>query len=76
MWGLRPLLSKYGMTLTAVENSELFAYVSGGARQGFESNGLTAATLQMDTQRAFGLNDGLFNASALQIHGGNLSPAK
>jgi porin len=76
MWGLRPLLSKYGMTPTAVENSELFGNVSGGARQGFESNGLTTATLQMDTQRAFGLNFGLFNASALQIHGGNLSPAK
>ena len=29
----------------------------------------------MDTQRAFGLNGGLFNASALQIHGGNLSAA-
>ncbi len=27
----------------------------------------------MDTQRAFGLNGGTFNASALQIHGGNLS---
>ena len=27
----------------------------------------------MDTQRAFGWNGGLFNASALQIHGGNLS---
>jgi porin len=73
MWGLRPALSKYGMTLTAVENSELFGNVSGGVRQGLEYNGLTTATLQMDTQRAFGLNGGLFNASALQIHGGNLS---
>ena len=73
MWGLRPFLSKYGMTLTAVENSELFGNVSGGVRQGLEYNGLTTATLQMDTQRAFGLNGGLFNVSALQIHGGNLS---
>ena len=73
MWGLRPLLSKYGMTLSVVENSEVFGNVSGGVRQGFEYNGLTTATLQMDTQRAFGLNGGLFNASALQIHGGNLS---
>ena len=47
--------------------------MSGGVRQGFEYNGLTTATLQLDTQRAFGLNGGLFNASALQIHGGNLS---
>ncbi|MGO9771309.1 MAG: carbohydrate porin, partial [Roseiarcus sp.] len=73
MWGLRPALSKYGMTLTVIENSELFGDVSGGLRRGFEYNGLTTATLQMDTQRAFGLNGGLFNASALQIHGGNLS---
>ncbi|MGD0565493.1 MAG: hypothetical protein ABSA66_20705, partial [Roseiarcus sp.] len=73
MWGVRPFLSKYGMTLTAVENSELFGNVSGGLRQGLEYNGLTTVTLQMDTQRAFGLNGGLFNVSAEQIHGGNLS---
>ncbi len=73
MWGLRSALSKYGMTLSVVENSELFGNVSGGRRQGLEYNGLTTATLQMDTQRAFGLNGGLFNASGLQIHGGNLS---
>ena len=73
MWGLRPLLSKYGMTLSIVENSELFGNVTGGAKQGFEYNGLTTATLQMDMQRAFGLNGGLINVSAEQIHGGNLS---
>jgi porin len=73
MWGLRPLLAKYGMTLSIVENSEVFGNVTGGVRQGFEYNGLTTATLQMDTQPAFGWNGGLFNASALQIHGGNLS---
>ena len=65
MWGLRPFLSKYGMTLSVVENSEVFGNVTGGVRQGFEYNGLTTATLQLDTQRAFGLNGGLFNASAL-----------
>ena len=47
MWGLRPFLSKYGMTLSVVENSELFGNVSGGVRQGFEYNGLTTATLQI-----------------------------
>ncbi len=73
MWGARPFLSQYGMTLSVIENSELFGNVSGGVRQGLEYNGLTTATLQMDTQRAFGLNGGLFNASALEIHGGNLS---
>jgi porin len=73
MWGLRSALSKYGVTLSIIENSEVFGNVSGGAKQGGEYNGLTTATLQLDTQRAFGLNGGLFNASALQIHGGNLS---
>jgi porin len=73
MWGLRPGLAKYGMTLSVIENSEAMGNVTGGVRQGFEYNGLTTATLQLDTQRAFGLNGGLFNASALQIHGGNLS---
>jgi porin len=73
MWGLRPLLSKYGMTLSIVENSELFGNLAGGSRQGFAYNGLTTATLQMDTQRAFDWNGGLFNVSAEQIHGGNLS---
>ena len=74
MWGLRPVLAKYGMTLSIIENSEVLGNVTGGiAAQGFEYDGLTTATLQMDTQRAFGLNGGLFNASALQIHGGNLS---
>jgi len=73
MWGLRPFLSKYGMTLTITETSEVLGNVSGGQRQGFEYDGLTTATLQMDTQRAFGWAGGLFDVSALQIHGRNLS---
>jgi porin len=71
--GLRPLLTKYGVTLSIVENSEVLGNVTGGVRRGFEYNGLTTATLQLDTQAAFGWRDGLFNASALQIHGGNLT---
>jgi len=73
MWGVRPMLAKYGMTLTIQEQSEVLGNVTGGTRQGFEYDGLTTATLQMDTQRAFGLYGGLFNVSALQIHGRNLS---
>ena len=34
MWGLRPFLSQYGMTLSVVENSEAFGNLSGGVRQG------------------------------------------
>ena len=47
--------------------------VTGGARRGADYDGLTQAILQMDTQRAFGWYGGLFNISALQIHGRNLS---
>jgi porin len=75
MWGLRPALDKYGMSLNVIENAETFGNLTGGVRQGFEVNGLTTATLQLDTKRAFGLNGGLFNVSGLHIWGGQLSPA-
>jgi porin len=73
MWGLRPALAKYGVTLSVIENAETFGNLTGGVRQGFEVNGLTTATVQLDTQKAFGLNGGLFNVSGLQIWGGDLN---
>jgi porin len=73
MWGLRPMMAKYGMTLSILETSEVLGNVTGGRRQGFEYDGLATATLQLDTQRAFGLYGGLFNVSALQVHGRSLS---
>ncbi len=47
--------------------------VTGGMHKGFDYDGLTQMSVQMDTQRAFDLYGGTFNASALQIHGRNLS---
>ena len=44
MWGLRPMLSKYGVTLSITETSEILGNVSGGTRQGFDYDGLTTAT--------------------------------
>ena len=73
MWGLRPFLSKYGTSLTILETSEVLGNVSGGAKQGFDYDGLTQGILQLDTQRAFHWYGGTFNVSALQIHGDNLS---
>jgi porin len=73
MGGLRPFLSKYGLTLSIQETSEVLGNVTGGVRQGFEYDGLTQMVLQMDTQRAFGLYGGTFNVSGLQIHGRDLS---
>lgn len=73
LWGLRTWLSRYGTTLSLQETSELLGNVSGGIQKGFTYDGLTQLVLQMDTQRAFGLHGGTFNASGLQIHGSNLS---
>jgi porin len=73
MWGLRSALSRHGISLAIQETSEYLGNTSGGIRKGFEYDGLTQAVLQLNTQRAFGLYGGLFNISALQIHGQNLS---
>src|SRR5277367_2859416 len=47
MGGLRPLLSKYGMSLTIEETSEVLGNVSGGTRQGADYDGLTQMDLQL-----------------------------
>lgn len=73
MWGLRPWLGRAGITFQLQETSEYLGNVTGGSRKGFAYDGLTTATVQMDTQRAFGLYGGTFNVSALQLHGTNLS---
>ena len=73
MGGLRPALDKYGVQLTILENVETFGNLSGGVKQGFEANGLTTVTLQMDTAKAFGLKGGTLNVSGLQYWGGNLT---
>ncbi len=73
LFGLRSKLSPYGITIAIQETSEVLGNPLGGVHQGADYDGLTQAVLQLDTQRAFGWYGGLFNASALQIHGRNLS---
>lgn len=73
MWGVRPALGKYGVTFGLQETSEVLGNVSGGIHQRADYDGLTQMLVQMDTSRAFGWYGGTFNASALQIHGRNLS---
>ena len=73
MGGLRPALDKVGVQLTILENVETFGNLSGGVKQGFETDGLTTVTLQMDTEKAFGLKGGTLNVSGLQYWGGNLT---
>ena len=71
--GLRTILDSAGISLNITENAELFGNVTGGARQGWEGNGLTTMTLQLDTKKAFGFDGGTFNVSGLHIWGGNLT---
>jgi porin len=71
--GLRSFLGNYGLSFNLTETSETIGNATGGVRRGAEYDGLTTGTLQLDTLRAFGLPGGLFNASALQIHGRNVS---
>jgi porin len=71
--GLRTFLGSYGITIGLSETSEVLGNVTGGVHTGFVYEGLTLMNLGVDTQKAFGLEGGTFNISALQIHGGNLS---
>jgi porin len=73
MWGLRTRLTRAGITFALSETSEALGNVTGGAHHGFDYDGLTTMAVQLDTKRAFGFYGGTFNASALQIHGRNLS---
>ena len=59
--------------LTILENVETFGNVSGGVKQSLEPKGLTTVTLQMDTEKAFGLKGGTLNVSGLQVYGGELN---
>ncbi len=73
LFGLRAALAKVGISLAIQETSEVLGNPAGGIKQGAEYDGLTQVLLQLDTARAFGWYGGLFNVSALQIHGRNLS---
>ena len=71
MGGLRTVLGNYGVSLNITDAETVLGNVSGGFKQGATMQGLTTATLQVDTGKAFGLPGGTFDVSALQIHGNN-----
>jgi porin len=73
MWGVRPFLGNYGISLGLQETSEVFGNATGGYNKGAAYDGLTMMSLGVDTQKAFGWEGGIFNVSAFQIHGRNLS---
>lgn len=73
MGGLRPWLAHYGITLSLQETSEYLRNVSGGVKRAGAYDGLTQMSVNVDTEKAVGFKGGLFNVSALQIHGTNLT---
>jgi porin len=71
--GLRTVLGDYGITLNINDSENLLGNTLGGVKQGATMQGVTTATLEIDTGKAFGLQGGTFHISALQIHGQPLS---
>jgi porin len=73
MWGLRTTLAHLGISFAIEETSEALGNATGGVHRSLDYDGLTQAVVQVNSQHAFGYYGGLFNASALQLHGLNLS---
>ncbi len=71
--GIRSGLAARGLTFGLSESSEVFGNASGGVRRGAIYEGLTQIGIGLDTEKAFGWAGGIFNATALQIHGRGLS---
>jgi len=71
--GLRPALQNVGITFNLQEISEILGNVTGGVHTGADYDGLTTASLSLDTSKAFQWAGATFDVSALQIHGRNLS---
>ncbi len=73
VYNLRPLLDGYGISLGLQETSEVLGNVTGGVQRDAAYEGLTLMSLGVDLGKAIGLEGGIFNVSAFQIHGRNLS---
>ena len=73
--GLRPVLDRYGVSFGLSETSEAMGNPSGGIRTRGIVEGLTQMSLGADLSKSIGLDGGLFNVSALQIHGRGLTSA-
>jgi porin len=69
VWGVRPWLNQYGVTLGLSEISEVFGNPTGGIHRGAAYDGLTEMSLGIDLGKRLGIPGGTFNVSAFQIHG-------
>jgi len=68
-YGVRPWLRHYGVHLNIQDVEELWGLAAGGLHPGPTYDGITAVTLQIETDPLFGWQNGLLNVSALQIRG-------
>lgn len=71
--GIRPLFDRFGISLGLSETTEVLGNPTGGVKRGAVAEGLTQMSIGIDLAKALGLQGGLFNVSALQIHGRGLS---
>ncbi len=73
MGGLRSALGRIGVSLGLTETSEILGNPTGGRKTGAVYEGAIELSLGIDLAKAVGLQGGLFNVSAWQIHGRGLS---
>ncbi len=71
--GLRSTLWNYGITFGMQDINEVWGNVTGGIKRGASYDGVTLASIGLDTQRAFGWSGGTFNISAWNIRGRSIS---
>ena len=71
--GIRPLFDRVGVSFGFSETTEVLGNPTGGVKRGAIVEGLTQMSIGVDLAKALGLPGGLFNVSALQIHGRGLS---
>ena len=67
--GVRTRLETAGITLSAQEQSEVWANLAGGLRTGTAANGLLTAALTVDLARTLPWTSTTFFVNAFQIHG-------
>jgi porin len=75
MGGARTALGNYGITLGLTDSENLLGNLAGGVKQGATLQGVTTATLDIDTGKVFRLPGGTLHVSALQLHGQPFSAA-